>query len=109
MHPELGDTNNDEVRRREAAQTGIHEVLGGREVAGRAVKQMVSARLDAQLLKELRQLAQQRDMTISGLIQQSAVELLEKTHERSRWVRIQPSRVEHAIVTTMTAAATPTS
>jgi uncharacterized protein (DUF4415 family) len=67
----------DEKRRREAAQAETAEVQpGGHEVAGRAIKQMVSVRLEAQLVKDLRELAEHQNMSISDLLRQAAVELV---------------------------------
>jgi hypothetical protein len=74
----------DEKRRREAAQATIAEVEeGGYEVAGRSIKQMVSVRLEAQLLNELRQLAEQQGASISDLLRQAALELVAHWHEKS--------------------------
>jgi uncharacterized protein (DUF4415 family) len=70
----------DERRRREAAQASTAKVeSGGYEVAGRSIKQMVSVRLEAQLLKELRELAEQRSVSISDLLRQAAVGLVEQS------------------------------
>jgi uncharacterized protein (DUF4415 family) len=72
----------DEKRRREAAHASTAEVLeGGQEVAGRSMKQMVSVRLEAQLLKELRELAEQQHASISDVLRQAAVEFVE--HRRA--------------------------
>jgi uncharacterized protein (DUF4415 family) len=86
----------DEKRRREAAQASITDVEpGGHEVAGRSIKQMVSVRLDAQLLKELRELAEKQDESISDLLRQAAVELVERSrtapvHLHYRWSKPSP-------------------
>lgn len=78
------ERREDEKRRRDAAQAINAEVEpGGHEVAGRSIKQMVSVRLEAQLLKDLRQLAEAQGMSVSDLLRQAAVEQV----ERSRSVR----------------------
>lgn len=70
----------DEKRRREAAQAITADVeAGGREVARRSLKQMVSVRLEAQLLKELRLLADRRGLSISDLLREAALNLIEES------------------------------
>ena len=77
------DNNNpreDEKRRREAAQATTADVEpGGREVERRSIKQMVSVRLEAQLLKELRLLATERGLSISDLLREAALGLVEQS------------------------------
>ncbi|WP_082975719.1 ribbon-helix-helix domain-containing protein [Mycobacterium sp. E2238] len=69
---------DDEKRRREAALANTAEVEeGGYEVPGRSIKQMVSVRLEAQLLKEIRQLAELQGVSISDILRQAAVDLVE--------------------------------
>ncbi|GAA4296777.1 ribbon-helix-helix domain-containing protein [Mycobacterium paraffinicum] len=71
----------DEKRRREAAQAGDAEVEpGGHEVAPRSIKQMVSVRLEAHLLKELRQLAERQGASVSELLRQAAIDLVLRSH-----------------------------
>jgi predicted DNA-binding ribbon-helix-helix protein len=94
----------DEKRRREAAQAGVATVEdGGYEVAGRSIKQMVSVRLEAQLLKQLRQLAEQQDMSISDLLRQAAVELVEHRHAKSVLLTIRPAGSQQVISSALTA------
>jgi hypothetical protein len=82
----------DEKRRREAAQANTAKVEeGGYEVAGRSIKQMVSVRLEAQLLKELRQLAEQQGASISDLLRQAAVELVEHRHTTFVQMMVRPA------------------
>lgn len=70
----------DEKRRREAAQAHTAEVEpGGHEVAGRSIRQMVSVRLEAQLLKDLRELAETRGESVSDLLREAAVELVARS------------------------------
>jgi Ribbon-helix-helix protein, copG family len=76
----IAQAREDEKRLREAAQAGTAEVEpGGHEVPRRAIKQMVSVRLEAQLLKDLRQLAEQQGLSISDLLRQAAIELVERS------------------------------
>jgi Ribbon-helix-helix protein, copG family len=73
------DHLDDEKRRREAALAAALDVEpGGREIEGRPLKQMVSVRLEAQLLKDLRTLAAERDVSISDLLRQAAVDLVDR-------------------------------
>lgn len=79
----------DEKRRREAAQASTADVEpGGREVERRSLKQMVSVRLEAQLLKELRLLATERDLSISDLLREAALRLVEQSRPVSGYVSL---------------------
>lgn len=70
----------DEKQRREAAQASTAAVEpGGSAVPGRAIKQMVSVRLEAQLLKGLRILAAERGVSISDLLREAAEDLVEES------------------------------
>ena len=94
----------DEKRRREAAQAITAEVEeGGYEVAGRSIKQMVSVRLEAQLLKELRELADQQDVSVSDLLRQAAVELVEHWHAKSVLMMLRPAGSPQVITSALTA------
>lgn len=74
------DPREDEKRRREAAQAATARVEpGGAEVERRSIKQMVSVRLEAQLLKELRLLASERDMSVSDLLREAALRQIEES------------------------------
>lgn len=74
------DHLEDEKRRREAAQASVSEVEpGGKEIEGRSLKQMVSVRLEAQLLGELRTLATERGASISDLLREAAVDLVARS------------------------------
>jgi Ribbon-helix-helix protein, copG family len=95
----------DEKRRREAAQAGIaHVEDGGSEVEARSIKQMVSVRLEAQLLKEIRQLAEQQHVSVSDLIRQAAVELVEHRRTRSVLMMVRPAGSPQVITGGLTAA-----
>jgi hypothetical protein len=94
----------DEKRRREAAQANTAQVEdGGYEVAGRSIKQMVSVRLEAQLLKELRQLAEQQHASISDLLRQAAVELVEHRRAKSVLMMVHPAGSPQEIRSALTA------
>jgi hypothetical protein len=104
------DRREDEKRRREAAQASVGEVQpGGHEVVGRSLKQMVSVRLEAQLLKELRELAEQRGESISDLLRQAAVELIERSRPTAVLLVLRPTTGQQAINTSLTAGKQATS
>jgi hypothetical protein len=77
--------------------------LAARMVAGRSIKQMVSVRLEAQLLKELRQLAEQQHASISDLLRQAAVELVEHRHAKSVLMMLRPAGSPQVITSALTA------
>ena len=100
----MGNRREDEIRRREAAQASTAEVEeGGYEVAGRSIKQMVSVRLEAQLLKELREVAEQQDVSVSDLLRQAAVELLEHWRAKSVLMMLRPAGSSQVITGALTA------
>ena len=100
----VNERREDEKRRREAAQAITAEVEeGGYEVAGRSIKQMVSVRLEAQLLKELRELAEQQDVSVSDLLRQAAVELVEHWHAKSVLMMLRPAGSPQVITSALTA------
>jgi predicted DNA-binding ribbon-helix-helix protein len=70
-----------EKMRREAAESAaVDPDADAREVPGRVIKQMVSARLEAQLLKELRLLAEERGVSVSDLLREAAIKLVADSH-----------------------------
>jgi len=92
------DPREDEKRRREAAQASIAKVEpGGREVARRSIKQMVSVRLEAQLLKELRLLAAQRGLSISDLLREAALEFVEQSRPVSVHVSLRSTGIPQVV------------
>jgi hypothetical protein len=98
------ERREDEKRRREAAQAGTAKVEeGGYEVAGRSIRQMVSVRLEAQLLKELRQLAEHQDVSISDLLRQAALELVEHWRAKSVLVVVRATGSPQVIPGALTA------
>jgi hypothetical protein len=98
------DRREDEKRRREAAQAGTAKVEeGGYEVAGRSIRQMVSVRLEAQLLNELRQLAEQQDASVSDLLRRAALEFVEHWHAKSALMVVGPAGSPQEILGALTA------
>lgn len=98
------DRREDEKRRREAAQAGVGEVQPeGHEVPGRSIKQMVSVRLEAQLLKDLRQLAEEQGVSISDLLRQAAVELVERSRSTPVLVMLRSSGSAQVITSALSA------
>lgn len=79
----------DEIQRREAAQASVADVQpGGSEVERRSIKQMVSVRLEARLLKEIRALAIERGLSISDLLREAAIGLVERSRPGSAYVSL---------------------
>jgi hypothetical protein len=104
--------HEDEKRRREAAHARAAEVLdGGREVAGRSMKQMVSVRLEAQLLKELRELAEQQGASISDVLREAAVDFVEHRRTIPSVVTLRavgsPQRLSNSLAPVRTFGAAP--
>jgi hypothetical protein len=98
------DPREDEKRRREAAQATTAGVEpGGREIEPRSLKQMVSVRLEAHLLKELRLLATERGISISDLLREAALGLIEQSRpvqvNVSLWSTGVPQAVQGGLVT----------
>ena len=91
------DHREDERRRREAAQAGTAEVLGGRAVPPRALKQMLSVRLEPELLRDLRLFAEEHDMSVSDVLRQAAVEFLNRTRQAPFVVTTAPTHRQQSI------------
>ena len=68
------ERHDDEITRREKAQTHAGEVISGSGVQGspRRMPQMVSVRLDGGLVSSLRAIAEQRGLTLSDLLREGA-------------------------------------
>lgn len=68
------DRRRDEQARREKAQRHRGKVVAGsgRPLPSRSVPQMVSVRLNPELLSELRTIAEQRGMTLSEVLREAA-------------------------------------
>ncbi|MGO9163426.1 MAG: ribbon-helix-helix protein, CopG family [Streptosporangiaceae bacterium] len=70
---------------------------------------MVSVRLEAQILRDLRQLAEERGESISDLLRQAAVELIERSRQTAVLVVLRPVGGQQAIPTVLTAGRQATS
>lgn len=68
------ERRNNEIARRERAQTHAGEVVAGSGKRGkpRRMAQMVSVRLDGELVSRLRIIAAQRGVTVSDLLREGA-------------------------------------
>jgi hypothetical protein len=86
-----------EQRSREAAQAGIAKVEGGQEVRSRELKQMLSLRLEPQLLRELREFAEQRGVSVSDVLRQAAVDLLTRASQAQIVVSITQAQTQQPI------------
>jgi hypothetical protein len=75
------DQREDERRRREAALLATADVSGGAAVPPRALNQMVSLRLEPQLLHSLRTIADQEGVSVSDLLRQASADLVSRWQE----------------------------
>jgi hypothetical protein len=91
------DMRADEHRRREAAQAGTAEVLGGREVPPRSLKQMLSLRLEPQLLRDLRLFADAHDLSVSDVVRQAAVDFLDRVRQAPFVLTTMPTDTRQSI------------
>jgi uncharacterized protein (DUF4415 family) len=71
-----------EQERREEAQRNRGKVVrgAGEAMEGRRLDQMVSLRLDPDLLAELRSIAERQSMTVSDLLRAAAMSFVESMH-----------------------------
>lgn len=76
------ERHNDEIARREEAQTHAGEVILGSGVQGspRRMPQMVSVRLDGGLVSSLRAIAEQRGLTLSDLLREGAQMIVQNAY-----------------------------
>ncbi len=79
-----------EQTRREAAQAaaGSGVELGAREVPARSMKQMLSVRFEPELLHELRRLARDREVSVSDLLREAAMRLLEEARQQQVYLTV---------------------
>ena len=96
------DYRADERRRREAAQAGTAEVQGGQAVPPRALKQMLSVRLEPRLLRGLRLYADERDLSVSDVLRQAAIEFLDRARRAAFVLSANPAPVQQSINVTWT-------
>ncbi len=75
-----------EIARRERAQAHAGEVVSGSGKRGkpRRMAQMVSVRLDGELVSRLRTIAEQRGITVSDLLREGAEQVVQKSYAAAR-------------------------
>jgi uncharacterized protein (DUF4415 family) len=75
-----------EIARRERAQAHAGEVVSGSGKRGkpRRMAQMVSVRLDGELVSRLRAIAEQRGVTVSDLLREGAEQVVQKSYAAAR-------------------------
>lgn len=75
---------NDERARRSAAQQSRGTVVpgSGQPLPPRRLEQMVSVRLDPEVVAELRSLAEERGATVSDLLREAAAQFLQRASTR---------------------------
>src|SRR5215208_908095 len=80
------ERRNSEIARRERAQAHAGEVVPGSGKRGkpRRMAQMVSVRLDGELVSMLRTIAEQQDVTVSDLLREGAEQVVQKTNAAAR-------------------------
>jgi hypothetical protein len=80
------ESRDREVARRERAQAHAGEVVPGSGKRGkpRRMAQMVSVRLDGELVSRLRTIAQQRGVTVSDLLREGAEQVVQNTSAAAR-------------------------
>ncbi len=79
--------------RREAAQAsaGIGVEPGAREVRPREIRQMVSVRMEPELVRELRAIADSQGLKVSDLLRSAAANLVSEHARQQVAVRLVPS------------------
>jgi predicted DNA-binding ribbon-helix-helix protein len=77
---------DNEIARRERAQAHAGEVISGSGRRGkpRRMGQMVSVRLDGELVSTLRAIAEQRGVTVSDLLREGAEQVVQETYVAAR-------------------------
>ncbi len=91
-----------EIARRERAQAHAGEVVAGSGKRGkpRRMAQMVSVRLDGELVSALRNIAEQRGVTVSDLLREGADQVVQETYSAARpRIRYTISGTQHTIPT----------
>src|SRR5215213_6829821 len=80
------ERRDNEVARRERAQAHAGEVVSGSGKRGksRRMGQMVSVRLDGELVSRLRAIAEQRGVTVSDLLREGSELVVQKTYAAAR-------------------------
>src|SRR5215210_8169863 len=80
------ERRENEIVRRERAQAHAGEVVprSGKRGKPRRMAQMVSVRLDGELVSTLRNIAEQRGVTVSDLLREGAEQVVQKTYAATR-------------------------
>src|SRR5918999_4427943 len=80
------ERRQNEIARREKAQAHAGEVVSGSGKRGkpRRMAQMVSVRLDGELVSRLRTIAEQRGVTVSDLLREGAEQVVQQTYAATR-------------------------
>ncbi len=97
------ERRSNEVARREKAQAHAGEVVSGSGKRGkpRRMAQMVSVRLNGELISALRAIAEQRGVTVSDLLREGAEQVVQSTYTAARpRIRYTISGVQQSIPTT---------
>jgi hypothetical protein len=96
------ERRNNEIARRERAQAHAGEIVPGSGKRGkpRRMAQMVSVRLEGELVSRLRNIAEQRGVTVSDLLREGAEVVVQKTYAVGRpTISYTVSGADHAIPT----------
>jgi hypothetical protein len=80
------EKRDSEAARRERAQTNAGQVVPGSGKRGkpRRMAQMVSVRLDGELVSRLRTIAYQRGVTVSDLLREGAEQVVQDTYAAAK-------------------------
>ena len=80
------ERRENEVARREKAQAHAGEIAGGsgRQGKPRRMAQMISVRLDGELVSRLRTVAEQRGVTVSDLLREGAQLIVQNEYASAR-------------------------
>src|SRR5215216_535358 len=80
------ERRENEIARRERAQAHAGEVVSGSGKRGkpRRMAQMVSVRLDGELVSRLRTIAEQRGVTVSDLLREGAQLILDNAYANAQ-------------------------
>lgn len=90
----MNEQRASEITRREEAQAHAGQIVAGSGERGkpRRMPRMVSARLDGELLRQLRIVAQQRNTTVSDLLREGAELIIEDARASA-----QPQRANFTV------------
>jgi hypothetical protein len=89
----MSEKETSEIARREEAQAHAGEIVAGSGERGkpRRMARMVSARLDRELIEELRFVAQQRNTTLSDLLREGAELIVQDAYADAVTVKVTKS------------------